>query len=240
MRLWCSSCATQASSRHSSTLSHSTLGHSNLLGCRKTYNKTSAVLHLPQGSPCSPVALSTEAMAKQQLFPFHPHSTLFKISDWDCLFRVGHTGRFLEISANRKKKKIWFYGCWSYCIEEQCSRAEPGSRSSVHDFITTLMHHTTWQISLSKHGHTLLVTSIAYKGALSNMVPHLVPLYGFLQQQPLSCRSRSCIAWYNPGSWTASSCLLSPANWESWIVVMPKSSSIWVSIPPRLLSGSHP
>lgn len=106
MRLWCSSCATQASSRHSSTLSHSTLGHSNLLGCRKTYDKTSAVLHLPQGSPCSPVALSTEAMAKQQLFPFHPHSTLFKISDWDCLLRVGHTGRFLEISANRKKKDM--------------------------------------------------------------------------------------------------------------------------------------
>jgi hypothetical protein len=40
------------------------------------------------------------------------------------------------------------------------------------------MHHTTWQISLSNHKHTLLVISIAHKGSLSNMIPHLVVLYG--------------------------------------------------------------
>lgn len=44
--------------------------------------------------------------------------------------------------------------------------------------INSILMTMACQIILSNHEHTLLVTSIADKGALSNMVPHLVALYG--------------------------------------------------------------
>lgn len=44
--------------------------------------------------------------------------------------------------------------------------------------INSILMTMTRQIILSNHGHTLLVASIAYEGALSNTVPHLLALYG--------------------------------------------------------------